>query len=400
MPTLRTAPHLATLVLLTAFSTLTLNMFLPSLASIAADLDAGYGLVSLSVAGFLLVTGAVQLVLGPLSDRIGRRKTMLAALAVFTAASAGCALAQGIWSFLVFRMLQGGMIAGYALSMAIVRDTSSRQRAASLIGYISMAMAVFPMLGPVAGGVIDALFGWRMIFWFFAVSGGLLFLLCRADLGETLPQAGTGNLPAAAARGLLSEPQFWAYALCSATSTGAFYIFLTGVPLLAGPVFGMDAAAGGLAIGSITAGFMTGSFLSGRLALRLAAETLMTAGRCVACAGLLAGLLLYLGGVQGAYVFFGCTVLCGLGNGLTTPGASAAAMSVRPDLAGSAAGINGALTVAMGALMSTAAGLLITPAGGAVTLLLLMLGASAAGLAAALWAVRMAAGRPQPGLGV
>lgn len=386
MTTCRTPPHLATLVLLTACSTLTINMFLPSLAAIAADLNAGYGTVSLSMAGFLAVTGGVQLVLGPLSDRIGRRRLMLAALAVFTVASAGCALAQNIWAFLLFRMLQGAMIAGYVLSIAIVRDTSSQQRAASLIGYISVAMAVFPMLGPVAGGVIDALWGWRAVFWFFALSGALMLLLCWADLGETRPAIPAGPQDGVSLLSLAGERSFWAFTLCSAASKGVFYIFLIGVPLIAGPVFGLDAAQSGLALGSISAGFIAGSCLSGWLAMTAAPAVLIFSGRCVACGGLLAGLMLYHAGGLPPLVFFACTACAGLGNGLTIPSSNAAAMSVRPDLAGSAAGINGALTVACGALMTAAAGVLIPPEGGAAALLVLMLAASGAGLLAALWA--------------
>ena len=142
-------PHLSTLVLLTAFSTLSLNMFLPSLANIARDLETDYATVSLAVSGYLAVTAVIQLIAGPLSDRVGRRPVLLGALAIFTGASVICAMAENIWVFLAFRMIQGGMIAGYALSLAIVRDTTDERRAAGLIGYISMAMAIAPMLGPV-----------------------------------------------------------------------------------------------------------------------------------------------------------------------------------------------------------------------------------------------------------
>src|SRR3546814_19049672 len=92
-------------------------MFLPSLASIATAFGADYGLVNLSIAGYAAMTAVLQLVMGPLSDRFGRRPVMLAAVSIFTLASLGCLLATDIWGFLLFRMLQGAIISGYAVSM-------------------------------------------------------------------------------------------------------------------------------------------------------------------------------------------------------------------------------------------------------------------------------------------
>ena len=123
--------------------------------------------------------------MGPLSDRFGRRPVLLVGLAVFTLASLGCALATDIWVFLGFRLLQGTVISGWALSLAVIRDTVPSREAASLIGYIGMAMAVAPMLGPMFGGVLDELFGWRASFWAFVVFGAAVLCLCWVDLGET-----------------------------------------------------------------------------------------------------------------------------------------------------------------------------------------------------------------------
>ncbi|KIC21611.1 MFS transporter [Leisingera sp. ANG-Vp] len=393
MPAAKSPPHFFTLIVLTAYATLSLNMFLPSLPGIAADLDADYATVSLAVSGYLGITAVIQLIAGSVSDRIGRRPVLLAATALFAAASLVCALAQDVWTFLAFRMLQGGIISGYALSLAIVRDTSSEQRAAGLIGYISLGMAVAPMLGPMLGGLLDSVFGWRASFHFYAVSGLLLFALCWADLGETRPaRAGEAPLPAGGAAALLRAPLFWAYSLCGAFSTGAFYIFLTGAPLAAAAQFAMPSSALGICIGSITAGFMAGSLISAKLAPHCTPAALMLAGRLVACAGLAAGLALTLAGPASPVLFFGCTVFAGLGNGITMPACNAAAMSVEPRLAGSAAGISGALTVAAGAVLTALTGWSLPAANPAPALLLLMLLASAAGLAAVLAAVRLRRG--------
>ncbi|WP_299026414.1 multidrug effflux MFS transporter [uncultured Sulfitobacter sp.] len=386
----RTPPHLATLILLPAFSVLSLNMFLPSLANIAADLDAEYGTVSLAVAGYLAVTAVVQLVVGPLSDRIGRRPVLLVALTSFSVASVGCSLAQDIWTFLLFRMLQGGIISGYALSLAIVRDTTSERKAAGRIGYISMTMAIAPMLGPMLGGVLDAAFGWRANFYFYAVFSLLLLVVCWIDLGETKPAGSDQKDASPQSMGtLVREPLFWAYSLCTTFSTGAFYIFLTGAPLVAASEFGVTTAQLGFYIGTITAGFMLGSFLSGRFAPRFEPSVMMLAGRLTACVGLSVGLAAMLAGYMTPVVFFGSTVFVGLGNGLTMPSSNASAMSVRPSLAGSAAGLNGALVVAGGAILTTLTGLILPAEGAGVVLHILMLGASGAGLIAVIWGMRL-----------
>ncbi|MEJ2028893.1 MAG: multidrug effflux MFS transporter [Maritimibacter sp.] len=395
MPQTKTPPHLATLILLPAFSVLSLNMFLPSLANIAADLEADYSTVSFAVAGYLAVTAVVQLLVGPLSDRIGRRPVLLAALTSFFIASVACSLAQDVWRFLIFRMLQGGIISGYALSLAIVRDTTPERKAAGLIGYISMTMAIAPMLGPMLGGVLDTAFGWRANFYFYAVFGLVLLVICWIDLGETKPtKADQTSASPERVRTLIKEPMFWAYSLCTTFSTGAFYIFLTGAPLIAVSDFGVNTAQLGFYIGTITAGFMLGSFLSGRFAPKYEPTIMMLAGRLTACTGLAVGLILMLLGYLNPIVFFGSTVFVGVGNGLTMPSSNTSAMSVRPGLAGSAAGLNGALVVAGGAILTTITGQLLPEEGAGVILHSLMLTASAAGLASVLWAMRLRARKP------
>jgi len=115
----RTPPSMATLILLTAMGILSLNMFAPSLTHIAEDFGADYGLVSLSIGGYLAITAVLQLILGPLSDRYGRRPVLLFGMAIFTVASVGCYLAPTVEIFLGFRLLQGAVISGMALSRAV-----------------------------------------------------------------------------------------------------------------------------------------------------------------------------------------------------------------------------------------------------------------------------------------
>lgn len=380
-----TPPRLSTLVLLSGLSVLSLNMFLPSLSNIAETFQADYALVNLSVAGYLVVTAVLMLIMGPLSDRFGRRPVILAGLVIFIMASLGCALAPNVWLFLAFRMFQGAVIAG-ALSPAVIRDMVPPQAAASQIGYVAMAMAVAPMLGPMFGGLLDELFGWRASFVVFIALGSAVLALCWSDLGETnKAPSETFMTQFTTYPALLRSRRYWGYALCMAFSTGGFYIFLSGSPLVAGSELKLSTASLGFYMGTITGGFAVGSFLSGRYAKRFALTTMVIAGRLAACAGLSAGLVLVLAGYVNAFSIFGATVFVGLGNGLTMPSANSGAMSVRPQLAGSASGLSGALTVGAGAVLTLITGAILTEGNGAWALLSIMLFSSSVALLAGLY---------------
>lgn len=381
-----TPPRLITLVLLSGLSVLSLNMFLPSLSNMAEDFRVDYALVSLSVAGYLAMTAVVQLFMGPLSDRFGRRPVILTALGIFTVASLGCLLATDITVFLVFRMMQGAVIAGWAISLAVIRDTVPPQEAASRIGYVAMAMAIAPMVGPLIGGLLDEIFGWRASFAVYVVFGALVLLVVWADLGETnATRSKDFTEQFRAYPDLLRSRRFWGYTLCTASSTAAFYAFLAGAPLVTKVLFDMSAGTLGFYMGTITMGFFVGNFVTGRLAKRVKLTTMIIAGRLSACFGPSLGLICFLAGNVSELTLFGATVFVGFGNGLTLPSSNAGAVSVRPGLAGSAAGLLGALTVGCGALLTLITGAFVSEENGAFVLLALMLATSAVGLAAGIF---------------
>jgi len=379
-------PKLFTLILLSALSIISLNLFVASLSNIADEFQTDYALVNLAIAGYAGMTAVLLLVIGPLSDRFGRRPIIIAGLIIFILASLGCLLATDISTFLIFRLLQGAIISGSVLSNAVVRDMVPAREAASTLGYLAMAWAVAPMLGPMIGGVLDGLFGWRANFVTFAGLGVVMLSLCWVDLGETnRTPSETFAKQFETYPELFRSRRFWGYALCMAFSTGAFYAFLGGVPLVAKFMFGMSTTSLGFYIGTITAGFLLGSFLSGRYAKHYPLTTMMITGRVVACVGLMAGLGLFLSDVVHVYSLFGACVFVGVGNGITMPSSSAGVMSVRPKLAGSASGLAGALTVAGGAVMASITGTLVTEQNGVYPLLGMMLFSSLMGLAAALY---------------
>ncbi|WP_069301549.1 multidrug effflux MFS transporter [Neptunicoccus sediminis] len=377
-------PRFVTLVLLTAISVLSLNMFLPSLSNMARDFEVDYAVINLSIAGYLGVSAVLQIVMGPLSDRWGRRPVLLAAMAIFTVASIGCWLAPNVWVFLGFRLLQGAVIAGMALSRAVIRDMAPPQEAASMMGYVAMVMALAPMVGPVVGGLLDQMFGWRVTFLLFAVLGAGIFALCWRDLGETNTKRSDTLLaqfktyPA-----LLRAREFWGHVACQACSVGAFYVFLAGAPLVGEAQFGLTPAKLGLGMGAITMGFVFGNYLSGRYAKRYALSTLMIAGRIVALTGLGGGFVLLVAGIMHPLVLFGSVVFVGLGNGLTLPASNSGALSVRPDLAGSASGLSGAVVVGSGAILTSVTGAVLNETSGVFVLMSILFGVTILGLVAA-----------------
>lgn len=358
----QTAPHIVTLIFGTALSVLSLNMFLPSLARIGEDFQADYGLVNLSIAGYLAISAVLQLVMGPLSDRFGRRPVMLWSIMVFALASIGCALAESIWAFLGFRLLQGAVVAGQVISRAAIRDMHSAEEAASKLGYVSMAMALAPMLGPMLGGFLEMAFGWRAGFVLYTVLGLGMLALALGDWGETnTNRSATFGAQMRTYPELLTSRRFWGYSLCVAFSIGGFFAFITGAPLVAAAWFDLSPAMVGLGIGIITSGFMVGNFITGRVAGRVPLLTLIILGRISATLGPLGGLFLFAVGQGSVPVFFGAAILVGFGNGLTIANASAGLMSVRPHLAGSASGLSGALSVALGAVITSLTGALVEP---------------------------------------
>ena len=373
MPPATTPPSLLTLILMTVVGILSLNMMIPSLANMAADFDVTYAQASLSVSLFMVVTAVLQLVVGPISDLFGRRPVALASIAIFVLASVGCVMATSFATFMIFRVIQGVIAAAIVLPRTIVRDTSSPRDATAKLGTIGMAIALGPMLAPLAGGLLDEAYGWQASFHAFWIVGLALLVLCWVDVGETNKTLGTPILAHFRTYPLLfGDRAFWSYTLCLGFSVGTFFAFIAGAPIVGSQIFGLSPSMIGLTLGAPPVGFLIGSWLSTRLAPRIAPGRLLLAGRIVVIAGLAMALILWTLGVQSPWVLFGFMPAIGIGNGLTNPAANVGAMSVRSDLAGSASGVSGATTIGIGAAMTAIAGWTLTANADPLRLLLLV----------------------------
>ena len=372
-------PHITTLVVATATGALSMNIFLPSLPGMARYFGADYAVMQLAVSLYLVATGVLQLIIGPASDRFGRRPVMLVCFGIFMAGTIAAIYAPTVETFLVCRLLQAFSAAGMVLSRAIVRDTVEASAAASMIGYVTMGMALVPMIGPMIGGVLDEMYGWKATFVLTFAYGAIAMAIVYFDLGETNMRR-SSSLAAQfhSYPRLLRSRRFWGYTFTATFTSGAFFAFLGGGPYAATELLGLSPSRYGFYFGMISSGYIVGNFLSGRYSTALGINRMMLMGNVIASAGMVLALILFAAGVDHPMALFGPVILTGVGNGVTLPNSNAGIVSARPDLAGSASGLGGAFQIGGGALFAVLAASLLSPESGVYPLVWVMLVSSAA----------------------
>lgn len=370
----KTPPHILTLVAIAGLAALTMNIFLPSLPEMARFFGADYAVMQFAVSGYLTVTAILQLVIGPASDRYGRRPTLLACLLVYLAATLVCIFATSLGLFMAGRILQAAVVSGFVLSRAIVRDMVPMEEAASMIGYVTMGMTLVPMVGPTLGGYLNDIFSWQATFVTLLVLGFLVLLVAYFDLGETnRSRSESFGAQFAAWPQLITSPRFWGYTLTATFSSGAFFVFLGAGPFIGSVVLHLTPGELGLQFFYITAGYMVGNFVSGRYAKRIGVANMMLGGGIIGTLGAALSMVLLASGVDPTFAFFAPQAVVGFGNGMTLPSANAGIVSVKPDLAGSASGLAGAITIGGGATFSVLASALVTEQSGPWPVLNVML---------------------------
>jgi len=242
-----------------------------------------------------------------------------------------------------------------------------------MIGYVTMGMAVVPMISPGLGGLLDEALGWKSVFWLFFATGGLLFWLVYSDVGETA-RPSTKSLIGQFREypELLRSPRFWGYSLAAAFCSGSFFAYLGGAPFVGTEVFGMSPSTLGFFFGAPAIGYFIGNGISGKFATRFGVNRLVLWGAIANAFGTFLSLTIFALGYGSPLSFFGMMTFVGLGNGLVIPNATAGMLSVRPHLAGTASGLGGAIMIGGGAALSALAGFLLTPETGAFPLLYIM----------------------------
>lgn len=377
-----TQPSMLMLVLLASISALAMNSFLPSLPNMAEHFGSSTALMGLSVGVYLGTSAIFQILVGPLSDRIGRRTVSLWALIIFSVVSISCVYAPNTFVFMVLRALQAIAACTFVVARAIVRDTTETQASGSKIAYISMGTAICPMFGPALGGLLDGWFGWEANFWFIGGLGIFILLIAYFDLGETVPENTQGfRQQFSEYPELLLSRRFWGYCLASAFGAGAFFAYLGGGPFVGSIVYNLSPEMLGLYFGAPAIGYFFGNFLSGRFTILFGIDAMILWGLWIIFSGLSLSMVCSYVGYGTVETFFGFMIFVGLGNGLTIPNATAGMLSVRPHLAGTASGLGGAMMIAIGAALSTLAGAFLIPGSNEMPLLMLMWFSSLSGVA-------------------
>jgi DHA1 family bicyclomycin/chloramphenicol resistance-like MFS transporter len=339
---------------LTAITALSIDMSLPALPLLTKTLHIPADRAQLTLSLFLLGFALGQLVVGPASDRFGRRPVLLWGLLGFTLASVGCARSQGIDALILCRFLQGATACvGPVLGRAVVRDHFSADRAAALLSSLIVVLAVAPLVAPMIGGQLLQRFSWHAIFWALAFAGLVLFGLSAAFLGESLPpQDRLARGPAELARSFgvfLRNRESLAHALIIFFVFGAQFAYISGSPFVVIEVFGVAPERYGLFFGATAVCLIVGATANGRLLRSNTPARLLRIGLFVTA---FAGAALSLAAIAnaGLYALLAPLMLFFFGLGLVSPNATAAALQPMGRMAGVASALLGVFQMAGGAL--------------------------------------------------
>ena len=288
-------PHISTLAILAGVSAMNMSIFLPSLPTMAKDFDEDYGTMQIFISGYFLSLAFFQLIIGPVSDRIGRKPTMIAAFLLFTASTLICEITTNFYLFMFFRMLQAGVAAGFVLGRAVIRDIVPMEHAASMIGYVTMAMTIMPMLAPALGGILEEQLNWRYSLRLMYLMGIISLLLIWFDQKETLNKDEISKAKLSDDyKELFLNKDFWFYVFVMGFSVGSYFSFLTGAPVISAEYFELAPSVQGYLFAILGLGFFLGNFLTGRYAMKIGPNRFMLWGCFVALTGPVLQILIYL----------------------------------------------------------------------------------------------------------
>lgn len=362
------APAVPKILLLTLTAVSTLGMlastiYVPSIPSIARAFATSTTRVQFTFVGYLLAFAVSMLVLGPLSDRYGRRRTMILGLILGVLSSAACAASPTIEFLIVARMVQGvGACAGMVVGRATIRDLYGRDGAAQVIAGFAIAMTLVQSFAPIPGGYLDAWVGWRANFTAVTVFAVVALVLAIRYVPETraaelaLTQTGPAlaGIMLAGYRALIRTRRFMAYALTATGAHAGFHIFAAGAPAVLIGGFGVSSANYGYYASLPPIGFLVGSFISNRMTRRLGADFLIGAGGAVLLpAGSMMIALAWLH-IASPYIIVGPMILICCGSGLITPNAVASSLGVNPGIVGAASGLASFMQMAGAAALTGA----------------------------------------------
>ncbi len=341
-------PVAVLLTAVVAIGSLSIDMALPSLPATAQALETSPATVQLTVTLFLAGFAVAQLVHGPLSDRVGRRRVLLGGLLVYVVGGLACWAAPSARLLVAGRVLQAlGAGSGPVVGRAVIRDLYEPARAARVLGYMGTAMALTPILAPIVGGVVHVAFGWRAVYLTLATFGaaflGLATLLVPETNRRRDPDALRPGHLATNAADLVRDPAFLGYTLVVALMFGGQFAFISGSAFVLIEVLRVPPDVYGLCFGLVAFGIMTGSFLAARLTARAGIDRMIAAATGLgAAAGCLMAALAWTG-MWTVPAVIGPMYGFAVGVGIVLPTAIAGAIGPFPRTAGLASAVLGFL---------------------------------------------------------
>jgi DHA1 family bicyclomycin/chloramphenicol resistance-like MFS transporter len=338
---------------LSGFAPLSIDMYLPGLPALQHHFDSSPSSVQLTLTACLLGLAVAQVVIGPLSDRIGRRVPLLAGVALYSVASLLCAIAPSLWLFTLLRFVQGAAgAAGIVISRAMVRDMRSGAQAVRLFSMLQIVNGFFPAAAPVIGAQLLRVGSWRFIFVVLSCLGVVILFATVLVLPESLdrPARSTGGLVVTLRSfgTLLKDGAFVGYALVSGFVTGAMFAYISGSSFVLEDIFGLSPQVFSAVFAMNAAGIVVMSQLSSSLVARVGPARLLWLG--VVCSmvggiGMLVSLRCHFG-LSGVLPSLFLTVSA---VGIVIPSSTALAMAEYPHIAGSASGLLGVVQFLIGA---------------------------------------------------
>jgi len=322
---------------------LAVHLFMPVIPAVKAALGLSDALAQLTFSVALFGMAFATLFYGSLSDRYGRRPVLLSGLALFLVGSALSAIATSVIPLVLGRLVQAiGAGCGVTLGRAIAQDVYGRERLVKAIAYLTMAYTIGPMISPLVGGLLIDAFGWRSVFGFALLLGGVIALIAYFAVFESRPpsaeQRRGGNVLRDYAE-LFRHVRFTAFVLQSGFMTGTFLVAATAASSLLKDLLHRPSAEFGFYFLLFPVGFLTGNFITSRIGSRAANETMVLLGSLVMAAAVVTQSSLLLSGRVVPLVLFAPGFFVTLAQGLSLPYAQSGAMATNVKLAGTAAGI-------------------------------------------------------------
>lgn len=347
--------------LLMGYAAISNDLYLPAMPAMSRSLGTGSGVMAWTLSGYLIGFSLGQLVWGPIGDRFGRRVPIAFALVLFAVGSAGCALATSGAAMIAWRALQAvGACATVVLSRAMVRDLYHGRRAAQVMSTLLAVMAGAPLVGPLLGGQILALAGWRAIFWSLVGIAAITFV-ALFTVPETLPPARRRRTPVGAMareyRALLRDRRLLRMAGAGGFFLGGLFAYLAGTPFAYIEYHGLSPSLYGAVVALGVVGVIVSNYVNSRLVMRLGTERLLARGTGLAAvAGVAAAVVAFVD--RGGLVALVVPLVAFMSSaGLVIGNSVARALEHHADRAGAASGLNGALQYGLGVMTSGLVGL-------------------------------------------